>query len=131
MGQPAAKEGDHIVAVDTHLTIQPTPAGPVTVPLPYPFDGVIDAETSEDVIINGSPAATVGSTATNQPPHIPQGTGFVNPPSNQGKIIMGSSSVYINKKAAARLGDTALTCNDPEDMPVGKVVAKSDVFIGG
>jgi uncharacterized Zn-binding protein involved in type VI secretion len=32
-------------------------------------------------------------------------------------------------KAAARLGDTANTCNDPSDMPVGKVIAVGTVLI--
>jgi hypothetical protein len=31
---------------------------------------------------------------------------------------------------AARNGDTAMTCNDPVDLPVGKVVAVGTVFIG-
>jgi len=39
--------------------------------------------------------------------------------------------VNINGKPAARLGDTALTCNDPADQPVGQVVAVSTVMIGG
>jgi len=32
-------------------------------------------------------------------------------------------------KPAARMGDTANTCNDPADMPVGKVIAASTVLI--
>jgi uncharacterized Zn-binding protein involved in type VI secretion len=49
---------------------------------------------------------------------------------NQGKIMMGSTTVFINGKQAARAGDTAMTCNDPVDAPVGKVVAVSTVLIG-
>jgi uncharacterized Zn-binding protein involved in type VI secretion len=44
--------------------------------------------------------------------------------------MMGSMTVMINNKPAARTGDTAMTCNDPADMPVGKVVAISTVMIG-
>ena len=44
---------------------------------------------------------------------------------------MGSATVLINGKMAARNGDTALTCNDPVDMPVGTVVAAGTVMIGG
>jgi uncharacterized Zn-binding protein involved in type VI secretion len=44
---------------------------------------------------------------------------------------MGSLSVNINSKAAARAGDIAKTCNDPTDLPVGTVVAQGTVFIGG
>lgn len=32
---------------------------------------------------------------------------------------------------AARCGDTAMTCNDPADMPIGKVIAAGNVFING
>ena len=44
------------------------------------------------------------------------------PATNQGKIIMGSMTVMINNKPAARMGDTCETCNDPSPLPVGKVV---------
>jgi uncharacterized Zn-binding protein involved in type VI secretion len=77
------------------------------------------------------PAATLQSTATNTPPHVPIGGTFVKPPSNQATIITGSGTVFINNKPAARSGDTALTCNDPVDLPVGTVVAVSTVLIGG
>ena len=40
-------------------------------------------------------------------------------------------TVKINGKGAARAGDTAMTCNDPADMPIGKVVAVGTVMIGG
>jgi len=77
-------------------------------------------------------AATVGSTATNQPPHIPiGGPSFQIPPMNQGTIIAGSATVRINGKPAARNGDKANTCNDPTPMPVGTVVAVGTVNIGG
>jgi uncharacterized Zn-binding protein involved in type VI secretion len=101
------------------------------VPVPHPFSGVLDAQLSADVRIAGMAAATVGSTATNTPPHIPQGGTFVVPPRNQGRIIMGSATVLINGRPAARAGDTALTCNDPVDAPLGTVVAAGTVLIGG
>ena len=78
------------------------------------------------------PAATVGSTATNTPPHIPTIPGtFVNPPTNLGVVVSGSLTVLINGKPAARNGDTAQTCNDPVPLPVGTVTAVSTVLIGG
>jgi uncharacterized Zn-binding protein involved in type VI secretion len=131
MGQPAAKQGDQIVGVDTHIIMIPSPGGPVPTPLPHPFSGIIDGSLSNDVKIMGMPAATLNSTATNTPPHIPQGGPFQVPPSNRGQIILGSATVLINGKGAARNGDTANTCNDPADMPVGTVVAVGTVLIGG
>jgi len=130
MGMPAAKMGDKIVAVDTHIYMIPTPGGPVPTPLPSPFNGMITGGCSNNVNIQGKPAATLGSTADNVPPHMPQGGPFQVPPTNKGNIIMGSTTVFINNKPAARNGDTAMTCNDPSPLPVGKVIAVSTVMIG-
>src|SRR5918996_636085 len=108
MGQPAAKEGDKIVAVDTHIVrAPPPPAPPVPTPLPHPFSGKINGGLSSDVNIMGKPAATVDSTADNSPAHIatPPGTSFQSPPKDKGTIKMGSGTVNINGKKAARNGD--------------------------
>lgn len=131
MGQPAAKKGDQVVAVDIHIVIVPgTP--PVPTPLPHPFSGIINGNLSSDVKIMGMPAATVDSTADNTPPHIPTppGVSFQKPPANKATIKIGSQTVKINGKAAARNGDTAETCNDPTDLLVGTVVAVGTVLIG-
>ena len=130
MGQPAAKQSDKILGVDIHIILIPTPGGPVPTPIPHPFSGDIDGALSSDVNIEGKPAATVDSTATNTPSHIPQGGSFQSPPSNRATIKMGSGTVFINGKAAARMGDTAETCNDPTDAPVGTVMASGTVMIG-
>ena len=130
MGEMAAKEGDHIIAVDTHIVLVPSPGGPIPTPLPNPFGGLINGNLSTDVRIMGLFAATVGSTAENIPPHIPEEGTFEVPPTDQGEIITGSESVMINGRPAARNGDTAMTCKDPVDLPVGTVIAEGTVLIG-
>jgi len=130
MGQPAAKQGDQITAIDTHIILIPSPGGPVPTPLPHPFSGIINSNLSSNVTIMGMAAAMQGSTADNLPPHIPQGGSFQTPPSNRGQIMTGSATVMINGKPAARNGDTAQTCNDPVDQPVGTVIAVGTVLIG-
>ena len=130
MGQPAAKQGDQIIAVDIHIVMIPSPGGPVPTPLPHPFTGMIAGGLSTNVKIMGMPAATLGSTADNLPPHIPQGGPFQKPPTNKATIMIGSPTVMINGKPAARNGDMALTCNDPADLPVGKIIAIGTVMIG-
>lgn len=132
MGQPAAKQGDQVMATDTHIVMVPSGTGTAPVPAPHPFTGIINGGLSSDVKIMGKPAAVVGSTADNTPAHIPTppGTAFQRPPANKGTIQMGSATVMINGKPAARNGDTALTCNDPADAPVGTVVAVGTVMIG-
>lgn len=131
---PAAKKGDRVVGIDTHIVMVPTSGGPVPTPLPHPFNGIIDNKLSNDVYIMRQPAATKESMATNTPSHIPTppGTSFQTPPSNKAEIFMGSTTVYINGKPAARMTDIAKSCNDPQDMPVSKVVVPfSTVYIGG
>jgi uncharacterized Zn-binding protein involved in type VI secretion len=93
----------------------PSPAGEVPTPSPHPFNGILNGQLSP-----------------NTPPHIPQGGRFQRNPGNRGEITTGSQTVFINGKPAARVGDTAKTCNDPADLPVGKVVASGTVtvFIG-
>jgi uncharacterized Zn-binding protein involved in type VI secretion len=131
MGQPAAKQGDAVVAVDVHIVLLASPPG-AAAPLPHPFAGQLDGGLSSDVTIMGQPAAVVGSTADNAPPHIPTppGVSFQKPPSNKATIATGSATVTINGNPAARNGDTATTCNDPADLPAGTVVAVGTVLIG-
>lgn len=131
MGNPAAKQGDQVLSVDIHIVMIPTPGGPVPTPLPHPFTGMLDQKLSNDVNVEGMAAATQGSVATNSPPHIPAGGPFQTPPKDKGEIMLGSTSVFINGKPAARAGDTALTCHDPADAPTGSVIAVSTVLIGG
>jgi uncharacterized Zn-binding protein involved in type VI secretion len=111
------------MATDTHFVILPNGA---VAPLPHPFVGIIDDVLSPNVNIMGMPAATVDSTAVNRITpngHLPTppGTRFQRAPTNKGTITKGSGTVYINKKAAARHGDAAETCNDPADAPIGTV----------
>jgi uncharacterized Zn-binding protein involved in type VI secretion len=134
MGQPAAKQGDQVTAQDVHILM--VPVGPIEVPLPFlhTFAGVINNKNdlSSNVNIMGMPAATVDSTATNTPDHVPVVTTghFLNLPANTAKIRDGSKTVNINGKPAARSGDPADTCNDPGELPVGLVVAVGSVLIG-
>lgn len=133
MGQPAAKANDQITATDIHIVM--VPAGPslVPTPLPHPFMGMLNGGLIASVKICGQAAAVVGSTADNSPPHMPTppGTTFQAPPTNKATVQIGSMTVKIGGKQAARNGDVAMTCNDPADAPVGQIVAVGAVSIGG
>jgi uncharacterized Zn-binding protein involved in type VI secretion len=123
MTKPAAKEADKIIATDTH-SLNGTPTL-------LPFNGVIDGNLSDNVLIEHRPAAMVDSTATNTPAHVPPpGKTFDTPPKNRAVIVQGSVAVLINNRAVARDGDAAITCNDPADLPVGSVAASSTIRIG-
>ena len=125
----AAKMGDKVIGTDTHILMVPSPGGPVPTPTSLPFSGTITGGCSTDVLIEGKPAAVVGSSATNTPPHIAPSP-FQVPPTNQGTVIAGSTSVMINNKPAARSGDKVTTCNDPAPAPTSSIQAVGQVMIG-
>lgn len=128
---PAAKKGDTVVSpADIHMTQIPAPTGTIVVPLPYPFKAKLTTGLSKNVNIMGKPAATKDSGGENSPKHVAMGIKFTKEPSNKCKIFLGSFTVKINGKQAARNGDMAMTCNDPTDLPVGKVIASGTVNIG-
>jgi len=133
MGKPAAKQGDQIIAVDMHIVMTPSPGGPVPTPLPHPFSGMLDGNLSADVKIMGMAAATQGSTARNSPPHMPPppGTSLTILPTNQATILLGSATVLINGKPAARAGDMVQTCADVGMNTTGQIIAAGTVMIGG
>lgn len=130
MSQPAAKQGDRIVAVDIHVVMIPSPGGPVPTPVPSPFSGALVEGLSEDVLVEDLSVAVEGSKAHNQPPHTPAGGPFQKPPTNEGRVQRGSATVFANDKSMARAGDPAITCNDPADAPNGSVIASSRVLVG-
>ncbi|MEE6258978.1 PAAR domain-containing protein [Plantactinospora sonchi] len=132
MAQPAARQDDPVTATDTHIMLVPSPGGPVPTPMPLPFAGRLVSGLSPDVLVNGLPVAVAGSVAQNLPPHLPPpGTSFSRPPTNQGRVVTGSTVVLVNGKPLARVGDPVLTCNDPTDLPAGTITAGStDVLVG-
>lgn len=133
MPLPAARDGDLVVGVDIHLVFVPSPAGPpVQVPQPLPFTGTLTLGLSTDVLINGRPAAIVGSGAANAPAHVPlpPGTGFVTPPENQGSVQAGSMLVLVNGKGLARAGDPVRTCFDVPGAQATITGGSPDVLAG-
>jgi uncharacterized Zn-binding protein involved in type VI secretion len=134
----AAKQDDTIFnGNETHVVMVPSASGQVPTPVPgHVFNAPITQDLSPNVRIDGKPAAVVGSGArTNLAQHPPRspGVSYQLMPSFEGRITMGSSTVSINGKPAARAGDPAVTCNDPPQPPpgTGEVrVASSTVNIG-
>jgi len=132
MGQPAARQNDNVVGIDIHIVMIPAPPGPeVPTPLPHPYAGKITTGCSTNVKIEGQPAAVVGSGTKNDVNHIAMGPRFQKNPNNEGKIKLGSFTVKINGKNAARMGDMVETCNDPAPLPTASIVkGATKVLIG-
>jgi uncharacterized Zn-binding protein involved in type VI secretion len=116
-----------VTGSDTHLvSVGGAPLSAVVLLFRAPLtDGL-----SPDVRIGGLAAAVLGSGGTNQPPHMVPGGVFPRPPTNRATVQTASATVRINGRFAARNGDSALTCNDPADVPIGTVVAVGTVRFG-
>lgn len=133
---PAAVMGDKATGVCTHIFMVPSPAGPVPTPLPAPWSGTIMGNCITTVLIGNKPAAVLGSTLQNLPPHVPTppGTAFgPPPPTNDGKVIMGSATVMIGGKPAARMGDMVQTCTNSAPPVPGSITGPcvATVIVGG
>ncbi|MEU0885662.1 PAAR domain-containing protein [Lentzea sp. NPDC005914] len=129
MPQPVARQNDPITGIDMHLVVTASGA-PATVPLP--FAGKLMSALSTDVFVNDLTVATTDSVAQNQPPHLPPpGASFSKPPSNQGKVVMGSATVLVNNKGIARAGDQVMSCNDPVDLPTSAISSGSTDVLAG
>jgi uncharacterized Zn-binding protein involved in type VI secretion len=126
MGAPAARLTDEVKGLDTHIVNVPSPGGPVPTPVALVFSGSLTSDGVTDVIVDGLPAAAVGTVATNLPQHVPPpGTSFVTTPSDSGTVSQGSASVSIGGRPAARLGDAVRTCNDPVDADTSAITSGS------
>lgn len=73
-------------------------------------------DCSDNVFINGISCATVGAK------HVTHSCGRVVHPTSSRNITDGSSSVYCNGKAVARIGDT-IACGDAVGQGSGNVFA--------
>lgn len=85
---------------------------------PEQFSGEISGGCSSDVFINGMSAAVAGSTTTER-------DGCCG--SSQGSVAVGSGSVFIGEKPAARLGDALAPHSGTGQISSGS----GDVNIGG
>jgi uncharacterized Zn-binding protein involved in type VI secretion len=71
------------------------------------------------------------------PPHgssqfslsVELGGPFQKAPTNKGRVMAGSPTVFINGKPAARVGDMCMTCGDPVDAPTAAVVTVGPVTV--
>jgi uncharacterized Zn-binding protein involved in type VI secretion len=112
MGQPALVTGDKINGTcPSHLVPSASgtqPAGPL------PFSAPVTQGTIATVLIGGKPAAVVGSSGYNTPPHVGIVDGaFASPTGQVGRITQGSATVLIGGKPAATAASMATLCASP------------------
>lgn len=128
MSQPAVVQGDRITGVCVGHQI-PAPSGVAPAP-PMPFSSPVTQGCDPTVLIGGKPAAVVGASGMNTPPHVGLHASdpFAVPLVQQGRITGGSATVLIGGKPAARTGSTTTMCFA---LPGQLVGSQANVLIGG
>lgn len=129
MGAPAAVMGDRIVATCA-IHLIPGPVGSPAPSPPLPFSAPLVQGLATKVLIGGKPAAVQGSSGTNLPPHVGLHAAdlFMVPTMQQGRVVMGSATVLIEGKPAAKTGSECTACG----QPLGKLAGSAaTVLIGG
>jgi uncharacterized Zn-binding protein involved in type VI secretion len=131
MGQPIAVT-DGIAFAFPNICL--TPAGPATVPIPYPsIAQLADAkDASTDVLAGGKGVILEGKTKVETTSGDEAGTGMGVPSGTQGKectFTKGSSTVKVNGAAVVRLGDPT---QQNKNNAIGTVLAGlATVLVGG
>jgi uncharacterized Zn-binding protein involved in type VI secretion len=111
VGSPAIVMNDRITGTcPNHLF--PSAAGPVPGP-PLPFSAPIVNAVATKVMIGGKPAALMGSSGYNMPPHAGITDPFTPPPMQEGRILSGSTTVLIEGKPAATVSSSCTCCVVP------------------
>lgn len=126
MGSPAIVAGDKVMGTcPNHLIPSPSGTAPAG---PLPFSAPISLDTIATVLIGGKPAAVVGSSGYNMPPHVGIVDGaFATPTSQVGRILTGSPTVLVGGKPAATSSSSAAMCVTPASTVVPTVMS---VLIG-
>lgn len=128
MGTPAAVLMDKIVGVcSLHMIPNPATGAPQPGP-PMPFSSPLTLQLATTVIIASKPAGVMGTFGYNTPPHVglhPADPHMV--PLNQiGRVVVGSPTVLIENKPAARTGST---CTIDFGMPGQLIGTAATVLI--
>lgn len=130
MGTPAAVLGDKIIhTCPLHQIPNPSSGAPQPAP-PFPFSSPLTMQLATKTLITGKPAAIQGSWGLNTPPHVGlhPADPHMAPPTQKGTVTVGSGSVLIEGKPAAKTGSTSIVCHGQQGQLIGTA---STVLIGG
>ena len=86
-----------------------------------PFSAPLNLGLESTVLIDGKPAAVVGSNGLCTPPHVGlhPADPFMVPTAQMGTVTGGSSTVLIGGKPAARTGSTGIVCFGSQGQVTG------------
>jgi uncharacterized Zn-binding protein involved in type VI secretion len=115
VGAPAIVMGDKVTGqCAIHQIPNPATGAPQPGP-PFPFSAPITTGTVATVMIGGKPAAVVGCSGMNTPPHVGlhPADPYMAPPQQMGRIVSGSATVTIGGTPAATAQSSATCCATP------------------
>lgn len=114
MGAPAIVMGDQVQGVCAIHQI-PSPVGNPMPGPPMPFSAPLTTGLCPTVLIGGKPAAVLGSSGLNTPPHVGLHASdpFLAPPLQVGRVMSGSPTVQFGGQPAASATATATCCATP------------------
>lgn len=130
MGAPAIVQNDRITGMcAVHQVPNPATGAPQPSPAPLPFSAPLLQGLVSSVLIGGLPAAVVGSSGVNTPPHVGLHVAdpFVVPQLQEGRITVGSASVFIGGQPAASANASTIMC---AGVPGTLVPSVATVLIG-
>ncbi len=130
MGVPAVVLGDRVGATcPGHRIPNPATGAPQPSP-PLPFAAPLVQGLCGSVLIGHKPAAVVGSTGYNEPPHmgLHPSDPYVSPNAQIASVMEGSATVFFGGVPAAKSGPTATVCNGLRGQVAGTAAT---VLIGG
>ena len=128
MGAPAAVMNDRVMgSCAIHQIPNPTSGAPQPGP-PMPFSAPLLQGLEQTVMIAGKPAAVVGSSGYNTPPHVGLHATdpFMVPTMQVGRVVSGSTTVLAGGKPLATAQSNATCCATP-----GQIAATATTVIVG
>ena len=127
MGTPAIVMGDQVQGICAIHQI-PSPVGNPMPGPPMPFAAPLTTGLCASVLIGGKPAAVLGSSGLNTPPHVGLHASdpFLAPPLQVGRVMSGSPTVLFGGQPAASASATATCCLTPGTL----VPSTPNVLVG-
>jgi len=128
MGTPAVVAGDRITGLCAIHQI-PSPVGAPMLGPPMPFAAPLTVGLAATVLIAGKPAVVQGSSGFCTPPHVGLHASdpCMVPTMQEGKVLVGSTTVMIEGKGAAYTGCSVSQCMSIPSQVVGTA---STVLVG-
>jgi len=127
MPAPAIVMGDKVTGLCPAHQI-PGPVGNPQPGPPMPFSAPLTLGLCTTVLIGGKPAAVVGASGYNMPPHVGlhPADPFMVPPMQVGRVVSGSPTVQFGGQPAVNATASATCCMSPGTL----VPTVSNVMVG-